>query len=244
MHMDCLLPEFCTTSLEYILSLPSSTASPHCQLRHPVSSGWPLPWPPVWLHTAWPVAPTHSLTPTSPTSTPSRGRHLEPSLLYLESRLLHFPQKQFVGWQRQILTLSQKSFYLEPLFSGGSPGGTSGKEPACPCRRQETWIQSLGQEDPLQESVATHSSILTWIPMDRGAWRAESRRVGHDWSDLAHMNPFSGQVFVLLCTKGQSMYFSQSKKIICRQRWLLAPSWKSAQRRTTEALEFGGHFPP
>ena len=139
MHMDCLLPEFCTTSLEYILSLPSSTARPHCQLRHPMSSGWPLPWPPVWLHTAWPVAPTHSLTPTSPTSTPSRGRHLEPSLLYLESRLFHFPRKQFAGWRRQILTQSQKSFYLEPLFSGGSPGGTSGKEPACQCRRQETW---------------------------------------------------------------------------------------------------------
>ena len=32
-------------------------------------------------------------------------------------------------------------------------------------------VQSLGQEDPLQESMATHSSILAWrIPMDRGAW--------------------------------------------------------------------------
>ena len=95
--------------------------------------------PLAWLHTAWPVAPTHSLTPTSAASTPSRGRHLEPSLLYLESRLFHFPRKQFAGWRRQILTRSQKSFYLEPLFSGGSPGGTSGKEPACQCRRQETW---------------------------------------------------------------------------------------------------------
>ena len=34
----------------------------------------------------------------------------------------------------------------------------------------ETWIQSLGWEDPLEEGMATHSSILAWrIPMDRGA---------------------------------------------------------------------------
>ena len=37
----------------------------------------------------------------------------------------------------------------------------------------ETWVQSLGWEDPLEEGMATHSSILAWrIPMDRGAWRA------------------------------------------------------------------------
>ena len=33
-------------------------------------------------------------------------------------------------------------------------------------------VQSLGWEDPLEEDMATHSSILAWrIPMDRGAWR-------------------------------------------------------------------------
>ena len=38
---------------------------------------------------------------------------------------------------------------------------------------QETWVQSLGWEDPLEEGLATHSSILAWrIPMDRGAWQA------------------------------------------------------------------------
>ena len=38
---------------------------------------------------------------------------------------------------------------------------------------RETWIRSLGQEDPLEEGIATHSSILAWrIPMDRGNWRA------------------------------------------------------------------------
>ena len=37
----------------------------------------------------------------------------------------------------------------------------------------ETWVQSLGWEDPLEESMVTHPSILPWrIPMDRGAWQA------------------------------------------------------------------------
>ena len=36
---------------------------------------------------------------------------------------------------------------------------------------QETWVRSLGWEDPLEEGMATQSSILAWrIPMDRGAW--------------------------------------------------------------------------
>ena len=38
---------------------------------------------------------------------------------------------------------------------------------------RDTWVQSLGWENALEEGVATHSSILAWrIPMDRGAWRA------------------------------------------------------------------------
>jgi len=35
---------------------------------------------------------------------------------------------------------------------------------------RETWVQSLGWEDPLEKGMATHSTILAWrIPMDRGA---------------------------------------------------------------------------
>ena len=38
---------------------------------------------------------------------------------------------------------------------------------------QETWVRSLGWEDPLKEGMATHSNVLAWrIPMDRGAWKA------------------------------------------------------------------------
>ena len=38
---------------------------------------------------------------------------------------------------------------------------------------QETWVQFLGWEDPLEKGTVTHSNILAWrIPMDRGGWRA------------------------------------------------------------------------
>jgi len=46
----------------------------------------------------------------------------------------------------------------------------------------ETWVRSLGWEDPLEEGMATHPRILAWrMPMDRAAWQATvSQRVGHD----------------------------------------------------------------
>ena len=52
---------------------------------------------------------------------------------------------------------------------------------------QETWVRSLGQEDPLEEGMATHSSILAWrIPWieDPGRlWSMGSQRFRHDRSD-------------------------------------------------------------
>jgi len=49
---------------------------------------------------------------------------------------------------------------------------------------QETWVRSLGQEDPLEEGMATHSSILTWkIPRTEEPGRPQSigfKRLGHD----------------------------------------------------------------
>ena len=42
-----------------------------------------------------------------------------------------------------------------------------------PPAMQEAWVQFLSWENPLEEGMTTHSSILAWsIPMDRGAWRA------------------------------------------------------------------------
>ena len=49
---------------------------------------------------------------------------------------------------------------------------------------QETWVQPLVQEDPLEKGMATHSSIFAWrIPWTEDAGRLQSlvsQRVGHD----------------------------------------------------------------
>ena len=49
---------------------------------------------------------------------------------------------------------------------------------------QETWVQSLGWEDPLEEGMATHSRILawriSWIEEPGGLQSMGSQRVGHD----------------------------------------------------------------
>ena len=51
---------------------------------------------------------------------------------------------------------------------------------------RETWVRSLGQEDPLEEGMATHSSILAWrIPWTEDPGRLQSmgsQRVGHNWT--------------------------------------------------------------
>ena len=58
---------------------------------------------------------------------------------------------------------------------------------------EETWLQSLGWEDPLEKETATHSSTLAqgipWTEEPGGLQSIVSLRVGHDWSDLAHMYP-------------------------------------------------------
>ena len=48
---------------------------------------------------------------------------------------------------------------------------------------QGTWVQYLGWEDPLEQGMATHSSILVWrIPKDRGAWWATVQGVTKSWT--------------------------------------------------------------
>ena len=67
----------------------------------------------------------------------------------------------------------------------GFPGGADSK--ILPVM-QETWVQSLGQEDPLEKGMATHSCILALgNPVDRGACWAIGhglQRVGHDCTTI------------------------------------------------------------
>ena len=64
---------------------------------------------------------------------------------------------------------------------GGVPGGTVVKNPPAV---QETRVQSLGREDPLEEGMATHSSVLAWrIPGTEepgGLQSMGSQRVGYN----------------------------------------------------------------
>ena len=63
----------------------------------------------------------------------------------------------------------------------GFPGGSVVKNPPTV---QETWVQSLGQEELLEKEMATHSSILAWgIPWTEEPGGLQSvglQRVGHD----------------------------------------------------------------
>ena len=75
------------------------------------------------------------------------------------------------------------TFTFNPIK--GIPRSCTGKEPTGPMQEtKEMWVRSLGQEDPLEEGMATHSSILAWKTL----WTEEagelesigSQRVGHE----------------------------------------------------------------
>ena len=52
-----------------------------------------------------------------------------------------------------------------------------------PPAMRETWVRSLAWEDPLEEGMATQSSILAGrIPMDRGAWWTTVHGVAKNWT--------------------------------------------------------------
>ena len=68
-----------------------------------------------------------------------------------------------------------------PVFLG-FPGGSGNKESTC-------YAGDLGWEDPLEEGMATHSSILGKFlenQMDRGAWQATIQRVAKSWTRLSN----------------------------------------------------------
>ena len=52
---------------------------------------------------------------------------------------------------------------------------------------QKTWVQYLGQEDPLKKGMATHSSILAWrIPWREEPWWATVHGVAKSWTQLSN----------------------------------------------------------
>ena len=80
----------------------------------------------------------------------------------------------------------------------GFPDSSVGKESTC---NEETLVWFLGQGDPLENRMTSHSSILAWrIPCTEepgGLWSMESQRVRHDWSDST-MQPVQHLISVLM----------------------------------------------
>ena len=77
------------------------------------------------------------------------------------------------------------------------------------------WVRSLGWEDALEESMATHSSLLAWrIPWTEElvGYSSWGRRVRHDWNRLAHT-----QVLVqsLSCVRLLSLLGLQHSRLSC-----------------------------
>ena len=71
--------------------------------------------------------------------------------------------------------------YVSSSSYAGFPGSSAVKNPPTVW---ETWVRSLGQEDPLEYELATHSSVLAWeIPWTEepgGLQSIESQTVGHN----------------------------------------------------------------
>ena len=86
---------------------------------------------------------------------------------------------------------------------------------------QETWVQSLGQEDPLEKEMATHSNTLAWkIPWVEEPGRLQSawsQRVGHDWATELNWTDLK----VFLCIEFLS--FSQSVSSVAQSCLTLRP---------------------
>ena len=126
-----------------------------------------------WGNTVHSTAPTILLPliplPLTP-PTASLGRKLLPSLPSNIKGLSCTNQLRQIG-----ATYSKWDF----------PGVTSGKEPVCQCRKQ-TRARFLGQEDPLEKGMATHSSILAWrIPWTKEPGMLQfigSQRVRNNWA--------------------------------------------------------------
>ena len=85
------------------------------------------------------------------------------------------------------------------------PGGTSDKEPACHYRSHEMQVWSLGQEDSLEEGMATHSGILAW----RIPWTEEPgglRSIGRVTKSQIQLKQLSTHTKGLSCFRSCKIY--------------------------------------
>ena len=96
----------------------------------------------------------------------------------------------------------------------------------------EICIWSLGWEDPLQEGLATHSSVLAWrIPWTEEPGGLQSmglQRVGHNWA-TKHMPPFRQYYLKTSCFYSKGIVWGPFHKIGF-QAHKMPPNWQSAEK--------------
>ena len=98
-----------------------------------------------------------------------------------------------------ILDLPTKYFIISPCFLASLVAQLVKSLPVM----QETWVQSLAWEYPLEKEKATHSSILTWrIP--RTVQSMGSQRVRHNWVRVIHQR---AKIFVHSCAPRHVQYY-------------------------------------
>ena len=88
-------------------------------------------------------------------------------------------------WHMRTTLLGRPVGFKSSLTLEELPRGLSGKRIHLPVKEmQETWVRSLGQEDPLEKEMTFHSSTIAWkIPWTEEPGRLQSmgsQRVGHD----------------------------------------------------------------
>ena len=107
------------------------------------------------------------------------------SLNFLTTIFYLSKSNQYLGFSTLILTVCEILHTIN-----GLPGGSGVQYLLAMQEPQETQVGPLGQEDPLEEGMATHASVLAWrtpwteVPAGR---QSGFQRVGHDWRDYACM---------------------------------------------------------
>ena len=107
-----------------------------------------------------------------------------------------------------LITNNFKHISMCLLAIWGFPGGSAVKNLPAMQETQETQVRSRGWEDPLEESMATHSSTLAW----RSPWTEEpgglqsmgSQRVRYDWRDWEHIDTLA----IYLSSLGECLFKS------------------------------------
>ena len=126
--------------------------------------------------------------------------------------------------QTYVLVVSDVRRALIEVKFWHSLGGVVAQRLKCLPAMRETWVRSLGWEDPLEKDMATHSSILAWeIPWTEepgGLHSMGSQRVIHDWATSLHFTSESGRSWEL------RMWINHGCTISYSERFGLAlPGW-------------------